>query len=79
VHFVEIQATQAAIAALEKGPGLLVKPAGATEVEPDRWRVGGYATDEVIAELRDRGYQVTVAMTDRERRRRLRYLAEAGE
>jgi hypothetical protein len=76
MHLVDIQGPEGAIATLQTGDGLIVKPSGAERVEPGRWRVGGYATEARIAELESMGLAVTVLLTDSERSARLRALQE---
>jgi hypothetical protein len=76
MHLVDIQGSQAAIAALQTGGGLVVKPSGAEQLGPGRWRIGGYATEAKIAELESMGLAVAVLLSDSERSARLRALLE---
>jgi hypothetical protein len=76
MHLVDIQGPQAAFSTLEASDGLVVKLSGAEQIGPAQWRVGGYASEAMIAELEASGLTVTVLLTDAERNTRLRALLE---
>jgi hypothetical protein len=52
--------------------GLTLMAATTEQLGPDRWRVGGYASDEAAETLRARGATVLVVMTTDEVTRALR-------
>jgi hypothetical protein len=78
MHFVEVVGTLAEIESLGAGTELVLKPSGAQQVGAGRRRVGGYASDGMIAELRARGLDVTVVLSDVDRAAALRQLLEPG-
>jgi hypothetical protein len=76
MHLVDIQGPQAAIGTLQTSDGLVVKPSGVQQIGPDKWRLGGYASEATIVELEAQGLTITVLLTDAERNARLRTLME---
>jgi hypothetical protein len=62
VQLIRIAGPAAAMKRLAEVEGLQFERTSAREVEQDRWQVSGYATDDAVAALKERGLDIEAQM-----------------